>query len=75
MTDMNKDEYHRGHKCPDRGHKCPEMFCVVCRYGYLNERDWLENPIDLIEEMNRNHNAISDFRVMGLKNKFGEGSF
>lgn len=32
-----------------------DTFCCECEYGGHNYRDFLENPIDAVEEMNRNH--------------------
>lgn len=32
-----------------------KTFCCECEYGGHNERDFIETPIDAVEEMNRNH--------------------
>lgn len=35
-----------------------EYFCCECEYGKHNMRDFLDKPIDAVEEMNRNHKRI-----------------
>lgn len=50
---MKKDKFVKSE--PNHVCKHGKKFCCECKYGKHNSRDFVENPIDAYEEINRTH--------------------
>ena len=52
-------------KSVSRKHICSGIFCCVCNYGKIQEgRDYLENPIDMVDVIKRGYRYKITGRIL-----------